>query len=105
MNILLKCALWLFIFPYSTLFRSFLRGICMHEEAPFRGGRAYSREDALTLLGWARELGANFVRLAHYPHNELIVREDRKSTRLNSSHLVITYAVFCFKKKSGFWCI
>src|ERR1700752_1302284 len=43
----------------------FLRGICLHEEAPMRGGRAYSREDALTLLGWAKELGANFVRLAH----------------------------------------
>ena len=53
----------------------FLRGICMHEEAPVRGGRAYSLEDARTLLGWARELGANFVRLAHYPHNELIIRE------------------------------
>jgi beta-glucuronidase len=53
----------------------FLRGICMHEEAPFRGGRAYSRDDAVTSLGWARELGANFVRLAHYPHNEVIIRE------------------------------
>lgn len=53
----------------------FLRGICMHEEAPLRGGRAYSREDARTMLGWARELGANFVRLAHYPHNEYTIRE------------------------------
>ena len=54
----------------------FLRRICAHEEAPFRGGgRAHSREDAVTLLRWARELGANFVRLAHYPHNELIIRE------------------------------
>jgi len=53
----------------------FLRGVCIHEEAPFRGGRAYSREDALTLLGWAKELGVNFVRLAHYPHNEFMVRE------------------------------
>ncbi len=53
----------------------FLRGVCIHEEAPFRGGRAYSREDALTLLGWARELGANFVRLAHYPHNEAMLRQ------------------------------
>src|SRR5262249_3261660 len=52
-----------------------LRGVCIHEEAPFRSGRAYSREDALTLLGWAKELGANFVRLAHYPHNELMIRE------------------------------
>lgn len=53
----------------------FLRGVCIHEEAPFRGGRANSREDAQILLGWAKELGANFVRLAHYPHNEFMVRE------------------------------
>jgi beta-glucuronidase len=53
----------------------FLRGVCIHEEAPLRGGRANSREDAVTLLGWAKELGANFVRLAHYPHNEFMVRE------------------------------
>src|SRR5712664_186154 len=56
----------------------FLRGICIHEEAPFRGGRAYSREDALTQLNWAKELGVNFVRLAHYPHNEFMVREADK---------------------------
>jgi len=53
----------------------FLRGVCIHEEAPLRGGRAYSREDAVTLLSWAKELGANFVRLAHYPHNEFMIRE------------------------------
>ena len=53
----------------------FLRGVCIHEEAPLRGGRAYSREDAVTVLSWAKELGANFVRLAHYPHNEFMVRE------------------------------
>ena len=56
----------------------FLRGVCIHEEAPFRGGRAYSREEARTLLGWAKELGANFVRLAHYPHNEFMIREADK---------------------------
>src|SRR5262249_39627626 len=53
----------------------FLRGVCIHEEAPFRGGRAFSKDDALTLLGWAKELGCNFVRLAHYPHNEQMIRE------------------------------
>ncbi len=51
----------------------FLRGISMHEEAP-GGGRTASAEDARTLLDWARDLGANFVRLAHYPHNEHTVR-------------------------------
>ncbi len=52
----------------------FLRGICIHEEMPTRIGRAYSREDAQVLLGWAKELNCNFVRLAHYPHNEHMVR-------------------------------
>ena len=52
----------------------FLRGISLHEEAPVRGGRAYSADDAQTLLGWAKELGCNFVRLAHYPHNENEIR-------------------------------
>lgn len=52
----------------------FLRGISMHEEAPFRGGRAFSEEDDRVLLEWARELGCNFVRLAHYPHNEKMIR-------------------------------
>jgi beta-glucuronidase len=52
----------------------FLRGISMHEEAPFRGGRAFSTEDDAILLGWARELDCNFVRLAHYPYNEHMIR-------------------------------
>jgi beta-glucuronidase len=52
----------------------FLRGISLHEENPLRGGRAYSAEDARLLLGWAKELGCNFVRLAHYPHNEHTAR-------------------------------
>ena len=52
----------------------FLRGICIHEENGIRGGRAYSKEDARMLLGWAKELGCNFVRLAHYPHNENMTR-------------------------------
>lgn len=56
----------------------FLRGISIHEEAPFRSGRAYSPEDARTLLTWAKELGCNYVRLAHYPHNEYMVREAEK---------------------------
>ncbi len=52
----------------------FLRGICLHEEIPTEVRRAKTKEDALTLLGWARELNCNFVRLAHYPHNEHIIR-------------------------------
>jgi len=51
-----------------------LRGISIHEEAPDRPGRAWNEADARATLGWARELGCNFVRLAHYPHNEAMVR-------------------------------
>ena len=53
----------------------FLKGICIHEEKPNGGGRANGAADAHTLLSWAKELGCNFVRLAHYPHNEEAVRE------------------------------
>jgi beta-glucuronidase len=52
----------------------FLRGVCIHAEAPYRTGRAYSDKDAETLLGWVKELGANFARLAHYPHAETMLR-------------------------------
>lgn len=52
----------------------FLRGISIHEENGIKGGRANSLEDAKLLLGWAKELGCNFVRLAHYPHNENMIR-------------------------------
>jgi beta-glucuronidase len=52
----------------------FLRGICIHEEIPQQGRKAYSKQDALQLLGEAKELNCNMVRLAHYPHNENMTR-------------------------------
>ena len=52
----------------------FLKGISMHEEKAHGGGRANCEADARELLGWVKELGCNFVRLAHYPHNEYTVR-------------------------------
>lgn len=52
----------------------FLKGISLHDENPLRRDRANSIDDAMLVLGWARDLGCNFVRLAHYPHQENIVR-------------------------------
>jgi beta-glucuronidase len=52
----------------------FLRGISMHEENPFVPGRAHSKPEAELLLGWAKELNVNMIRLAHYPHNENLPR-------------------------------
>ena len=53
----------------------FLRGVSIHEEKPNGGGRANNSADARQLLTWAKEMGCNYVRLAHYPHNEWMVRE------------------------------
>jgi beta-glucuronidase len=52
----------------------FMRGISIHGEIPQEIRRAYSEEDAVQLLGQARELGCNMVRLAHYPHDEKMTR-------------------------------
>lgn len=52
----------------------FLKGICLHDENPFRKDRANTIEDAELMLDWVEELGCNFIRLAHYPHQENIVR-------------------------------
>ena len=71
----------------------FLRGISVHEEAPFRGGRAYGDEDAQTLLGWVRELGGNFVRLAHYPHNEAMVRAAERLGLLVWSEIPVYWTI------------
>lgn len=53
----------------------FCAGIAIHEETmDSRSGRAWNREQSLKLLTAAKDLGCNFVRLAHYPHNENMTR-------------------------------
>src|SRR2546426_3619046 len=76
------------LFPYTTLFRSWLFDIALAAvlnagrfDLGFYAGRVYGL------------LAASFVLMV------LLLEKDRKSTRLNSSHLVISYAVFCLKKK------
>lgn len=71
----------------------FLRGICIHEEAPIRPGRAYSPEDADISLGWAKELGCNFVRLAHYPHNEYMLKKADRMGLLVWSELPLYWTI------------
>lgn len=51
-----------------------LKGISLHEESPITKGRANSKADAEKVLGWIKEMGGNYVRLSHYPHNEHMVR-------------------------------
>ncbi|MBO4447582.1 MAG: beta-glucuronidase [Bacteroidales bacterium] len=52
----------------------FLRGVSIHEESIAPVGRITRPEQNLELLEYAKDLGCNFVRLAHYPHNEEMVR-------------------------------
>ena len=71
----------------------YLRGISIHEEKPNGGGRANGKEDAQKLLGWAKELGCNYVRLAHYPHNEYMVREAEKMGFLVWSEIPVYWTI------------
>src|SRR5256885_6861319 len=87
------------LFPYTTLFRSDSIGdpILVHDLA----GRILRSNQRLShLLG--REggplVGRSVTELL--PVQNAAYKRDRKSTRLNSSHLVISYAVFCLKKKN-----
>lgn len=52
----------------------FLRGICMHDENPLIPGRLRGEGDMRMMLQWAKELNCNYVRLAHYPHSEEMMR-------------------------------
>jgi beta-glucuronidase len=52
----------------------FIKAVNIHEEKPMKTGRANSESDAAVMLSWAKELGCNLVRLAHYPHNEHTVK-------------------------------
>jgi beta-glucuronidase len=71
----------------------FLKGISIHNEKANGGGRANTAEDARTLLGWAKELGCNFVRLAHYPHHEEMVREAEKMGILVWSEIPVYWTI------------
>src|SRR5256885_12943281 len=83
------------LFPYTTLFRSRRLEAAAHVDAVSVEHRADGIvEVKMILADEARDLRGERVRRQR-------PGRDRKSTRLNSSHLVISYAVFCLKKKSG----
>src|SRR3712207_8518813 len=83
------------LFPYTTLFRSGLEPVGTRDHA--RG----PKDAPVTLVKYG-DYECPYCREAHPVLKELQERvgEDRKSTRLNSSHANISYAVFCLKKKS-----
>ena len=71
----------------------YLRGISIHDEKPYGGGRTNTVDDSHTLLTWAQELGCNFVRLAHYPHNENTVREAERMGILVWSEIPVYWTI------------
>src|SRR5258708_9040975 len=73
------------LFPYTTLFRSHVLRTRLLES--IAGRRQICRQDS--------------ARGETSRHSSRAADQDRKSTRLNSSHQIISYAVFCLKKKKG----
>ena len=71
----------------------FLRGISMHEETVLGDGVATGRDDAEASFTLAKQLGANFVRLAHYPHNEHTVRLADEMGLLLWSEIPVYWAI------------
>ena len=71
----------------------FLRGVCSHEETAYTSRRCNNAADADTLLSWARQLGCNFIRLAHYPHNEHAVREAERQGFLLWSEIPVYWTI------------
>src|SRR5436190_12581043 len=85
------------LFPYTTLFRSIRRRLARRDVRVGNAAVLRIRLDArpVTLRGLVR----GKAQLVVLPSAAARSAQDRKSTRLNSSHTVISYAVFCLKKK------
>src|SRR5437773_9180059 len=91
------------LFPYTTLFRSttlIMLRAAVQQRTLSEGGdliewkrRCYSRSRIARIVHWRCLCRPSHSEHFHYK------RPDRKSTRLNSSHITISYAVFCLKKK------
>src|SRR3712207_8959452 len=79
------------LFPYTTLFRSLPAAVEIDLNRRMVGGEAVEDDAAV--------VGRGVVEDDDFKGRVALLQEDRKSTRLNSSHANISYAVFCLKKK------
>src|SRR5687768_18282084 len=83
------------LFPYTTLFRSAGGSVLIFAEGQLKEGQ----------LRFLRNIASDLETVVALDDNEHLLSaaplRDRKSTRLNSSHGYISYAVFCLKKKSS----
>src|SRR5258708_20206816 len=86
------------LFPYTTLFRSPKAAILSGEGLQYDANRQLVRRGSFA-LPFSQIALVETNRPESVTRTELVV--DRKSTRLNSSHQIISYAVFCLKKKNN----
>src|SRR5256885_13200106 len=89
------------LFPYTTLFRS-LATVSHELRTPLTSVIGYSEMLLAGLAGDLNDEQKDYLKTILDKGESLLrlISSDRKSTRLNSSHLVISYAVFCLKKKN-----
>src|SRR5258705_3089329 len=80
------------LFPYTTLFRS---GLKLKFHGLYVGVRHFEVWEFEVFIPWVEHSSSMFM------FESSVLKLDRKSTRLNSSHLGISYAVFCLKKKKN----
>src|SRR5690606_41530829 len=85
------------LFPYTTLFRSGCPSIHYHGNGTVTGHVTGRSETVHCNINGNHQADHLFIETQHGLNNP----EDRKSTRLNSSHVKISYAVFCLKKKNN----
>src|SRR5690606_40091613 len=88
------------LFPYTTLFRSLDLARLRHEHTILKSLDVPCVARPLGLERYGRGLALVLEDGGEETLEQLLVRSDRKSTRLNSSHVKISYAVFCLKKKT-----
>src|SRR3712207_7919907 len=88
------------LFPYTTLFRSFrdVAFVFVHVLKHFQGSAPTGRHHVYLV-----QFGSTSTLDKKIGHGASMLYLDRKSTRLNSSHANISYAVFCLKKKKHFY--
>src|SRR5207249_10411189 len=84
------------LFPYTTLFRSY-RQVARRQRLLMRALRGGTMRTVILDVRPPADSMADFVRI--WKQGKAAGSADRKSTRLNSSHVSISYAVFCLKKK------
>src|SRR2546430_12374785 len=88
------------LFPYTTLFRSNIGRDGVGDKASVQRLPGRGEVEAAQPMAYVKEHAAR-PRFTHFRLDLAFLVEDRKSTRLNSSHSQISYAVFCLTKKSA----